>query len=283
VQRYVLYHHGILGQKWGKRNGPPYPLGSSKHSVSEKKAGWQKSLDSKRNKSYNKTNNSNDDNATATTALATYGTSKLVKSKKLDNFINVGKNKIKSILKNKSGNADNVANGLKKLSTAETLSDTISKTNPHLGNSKYDNNCSACGIAGFLRCQGYDVTAGSTGREMQNMGGVVEECFKGAKVFDGSATKFGRSRNDAAEMLLKRFGDNAEGVCSVQWKNSNSGHIFNWDIKDGKVSFFDAQNGWGDDIVSSRFWRAIDSQGNLQIARLDGLDINFDEIKKYVE
>lgn len=23
-----LRHHGILGQKWGKRNGPPYPLGS---------------------------------------------------------------------------------------------------------------------------------------------------------------------------------------------------------------------------------------------------------------
>lgn len=25
-----LSHHGILGQKWGKRNGPPYPLGSDK-------------------------------------------------------------------------------------------------------------------------------------------------------------------------------------------------------------------------------------------------------------
>lgn len=23
-----LYHHGIKGQKWGKKNGPPYPLGS---------------------------------------------------------------------------------------------------------------------------------------------------------------------------------------------------------------------------------------------------------------
>ena len=23
-----LSHHGILEQKWGKRNGPPYPLGS---------------------------------------------------------------------------------------------------------------------------------------------------------------------------------------------------------------------------------------------------------------
>lgn len=25
-----LYHHGILGQKWGIQNGPPYPLGSDK-------------------------------------------------------------------------------------------------------------------------------------------------------------------------------------------------------------------------------------------------------------
>ncbi len=33
-----LEHHGILGQKWGKLNGPPYPLGSGAHSTSEKKA-----------------------------------------------------------------------------------------------------------------------------------------------------------------------------------------------------------------------------------------------------
>lgn len=39
-----LSHHGILGQKWGKRNGPPYPLDAGDHSASEKKAGWKESL-----------------------------------------------------------------------------------------------------------------------------------------------------------------------------------------------------------------------------------------------
>lgn len=33
-----LAHHGILGQRWGKRNGPPYPLTPSRKSFSEKRA-----------------------------------------------------------------------------------------------------------------------------------------------------------------------------------------------------------------------------------------------------
>ena len=33
-----LYHHGIEGQEWGERNGPPYPLDPEDHSTAEKKA-----------------------------------------------------------------------------------------------------------------------------------------------------------------------------------------------------------------------------------------------------
>lgn len=40
----VLYHHGILGQKHGVRNGPPYPLDKNDHNAREKKDGWEKSL-----------------------------------------------------------------------------------------------------------------------------------------------------------------------------------------------------------------------------------------------
>ena len=44
-----LAHHGILGMSWGKKNGPPYPLGASDHSAAERKAGWRKSLGGRRN------------------------------------------------------------------------------------------------------------------------------------------------------------------------------------------------------------------------------------------
>lgn len=43
-QEVFLEHHGIMGQRWGKKNGPPYPLSAGAHSASEKKAGWRKSL-----------------------------------------------------------------------------------------------------------------------------------------------------------------------------------------------------------------------------------------------
>lgn len=47
-----LAHHGILGQKHGVRNGPPYPLGASDHSASERKAGWRDSLEGKNPEKY---------------------------------------------------------------------------------------------------------------------------------------------------------------------------------------------------------------------------------------
>lgn len=47
-----LVHHGIRGQRWGKRNGPPYPLKGSDYSETEKKYMGKKSSlkNSRRNK-----------------------------------------------------------------------------------------------------------------------------------------------------------------------------------------------------------------------------------------
>lgn len=37
-ENYYLEHHGIKNQKWGKRNGPPYPLSDAKHDRIVKRA-----------------------------------------------------------------------------------------------------------------------------------------------------------------------------------------------------------------------------------------------------
>lgn len=315
---YYLYHHGILGQRWGRRNGPPYPLDATDHSSSERKAGWKKSLDKKSQGSYTKDNDSQPKEkkhltdgqkraikigiAAAATALAAYGTYRLAKSGKLDELAQKGKEKLKSLFSKETetikfddllaGNADDVfkqskstskaLGGFRKLAKRETYSELVKNVNPLLGKLEGRNNCAACGLATFFRSYfGIDVTAKSTGGEMQNLGGVVEKCFKGAKVLDGSAIKFGRSRNDAAEMLVRKFGNDAEGVVRVPWRNGK-GHIFNWKITNGVVTFLDGQQGLTDDKISMRYWNLIDPNGNLQLARLDGLEVIWDAAKELV-
>ena len=47
----VLEHHGIRGQKWGKRNGPPYPIAFGSHSKREVDSKWYYSLNRNTNNS----------------------------------------------------------------------------------------------------------------------------------------------------------------------------------------------------------------------------------------
>lgn len=111
-----LAHHGILGMRWGRKNGPPYPLGSEDHSAREKKVGWRKSLGSGRNEElYGKSSNASKSTASkeskekkefhlsegqkraikigaavAATALIAYGGYKLTRSPKVRELISKG-------------------------------------------------------------------------------------------------------------------------------------------------------------------------------------------------
>lgn len=304
-----LKHHGILGMKWGKKNGPPYPIGVSAHSQSEKKAGWRKSLDKGPDDSDNKKKGLSDKQkkaikigaTVAVTALATYGTYRLAKSGKLDPYIASGKSKLNKLMEKKAGDtkigeqkigdilkesaSKTTVKGIKKLAKPESLADTIKNVNPNRGNPAYKNNCTFCSVASYLRTKGYDVIAKDTGGKQQMLVGVVENCFKGAKVIDGSAVKFGKSPKDASEMLVNKFGKNASGVCAVQLK-TGGGHAFNWTIKDGIVKFFDGQD--SSSLINNTqtleiWWKRIKQNDALTIARLDNAEVVIDRLKRIIQ
>lgn len=103
-----MYHHGIKGQKWGKRNGPPYPLSDSDHSASEKKAGWKKSLNGDKEQSPKNRRGLTDKQkkwikigaAAAVTALAVGGAVYMAKTGQFKNLSSIGEEAAKNIMAN---------------------------------------------------------------------------------------------------------------------------------------------------------------------------------------
>lgn len=172
-----LTHHGIKGQKWGVRNGPPYPLDAEDHSASEKKSGWKKSLDKGKKKDNNKKQDRNDDSqkkgltaeqkraikigaGIAVGLLAAYGAYKLADSGELHRLAEKGKEILQG---------DRYPGFKRNDAFSQPMSiDQISSTFLHKINPGYNkelgttNNCRRCTFAYELSRRGYDVKATRT-------------------------------------------------------------------------------------------------------------------------
>lgn len=172
---------------------------------------------------------------------------------------------------------------IRKLAEPESLSDTVRKTNPLRKTKSGAYNCVFSAIAGFMRQAGYDVTARACSKQGRQLLSDIENFFDGADTYYGTAIEFGRSKSSAAKMLVRKYGKNASGVCSIKWNGTNDGHSFNWRIKNGVVEFFDCQNGLVGKSVDGYFNGAIDKNGWLELARLDASKIAFNKVIKAVK
>lgn len=278
MQNNTLYHHGILGQKWGVKNGPPYPLGASDHSASERKAGWKMSLDKKRRKEYNGSRKNTDKHKRTT--------------KTTERRINKGKEFVKNyfrkILKFGSAEFANIP-GLNKKTRELSLKEDLQKVNPGYRRTEGSlNNCTHCVIAAELRRRGYDVAAteyenpdgkpfNMFGRYFKTFVPYVKKCSKNTNESD---IEFKQRAIKELGDELKNFGNGARGVIGVRLKD-NGGHVLNWEVSENAVKLYDGQ--CGKPNASAILLSDKITVNKFLYARLDNLDINPEYLNEVVK
>lgn len=294
-----LQHHGILGMRWGVRNGPPYPIGVSRHSASEKRAGWRKSLDKSGKESHNRSGRTGLSDkqkkaikvgaAVVAGTLAVAGAAYLVKTGKVQKYISRGKNIFSSV---STDSAKRIGGGIDRSLNFKTKNHLdppekfINHINPKYATSvDYTMNCGNCAIAFEMNCRGYDVEArgnpigmSSTGLMQFFRGGNKNTAFSIDSINDINALDQRRGvkvKRLITKEILKRYGsDNARGAIYVQMPAG--GHWINWTKRGSNIEFYNPQDP-SLDLTRTYFRYAVNRPNNSEamtrVFRLDNLDV----------
>lgn len=161
------------------------------------------------------------------------------------------------------------------IGSTEFLNDlrTINRDRWDTGKTEWQVNCTNATTTWELRRRGFDVTAAP---RPQLRGRPWTET---ADAWDADVDDWGNPFTILqAEKRMLKHGEGARGAVSVTW-NGGGGHIFNWEVHQGRVVWIDAQTGeMGEDFVE-RFRRRV--SGKLQVFRLDNLPLN-DRLEDYI-
>lgn len=300
--RDYLAHHGILGQRWGKRNGPPYPLSAGAHSASEKKAGWKNSLNRTTysgadKKTKPKKNSNKSELALWMMKLGVDVLSLNPVGLTLD-IIRGGEAAVASIKernnkKRREGLKTDPKTGLKLKASETTPEEDMKRINP----SVYDfdtntkNNCMLCTTAYELNRRGYDVSAGKTTKGFT--ANTVKEWFPKAEVKDAYnppafSEEWKKSRQRASWGInkelseqtineLKKQPNGARGNIMVTFATMG-GHSMVYEVNDGNVIIRDCQI----NQTYKKPEKILNSCATVQYARTDNVDFDIEKIKEIV-
>ena len=290
-----LVHHGILGQKWGKKNGPPYPLGPSDHSAREKKAGWRKSLrkSSSPGSSRPKRQGLSDKQkkalkiagAAAVVGLAAYGAYKYGAFDGIDLKVPVSK------LPGDSGAIENLKVdelGIKLID--EPMSD---RQHELVANPSHDqHNCKQVSMAIAERiANGRDFVAKPKSFS-GNLHEFIDKYYEEGNAAVGSITCDGTNAKDRLEkQLLRKYSDGDVGCVSFDFKKKylandamESGHCFNWKIENRSVIYLDGQGDSSGSIKDpTKFFKYKDPNTELEYVKITGLTLVKENYRDVVE
>ena len=252
-----LYHHGIKGQKWGVRNGPPYPLGSDQKSSSEKKANNQtpgknvpptKVERILKNIAYT-TIDTLLLNVPTAIRLIKYTRRNRIENKYLDEEaekLSITTRELKEPY-TKEHCEEKVKilyehSEIKKLKDLSKIPDEENTTerNVKVVNPDYPKpgstlNCTFCTVAMAMREKGFDVKASKTAHCWYS-DVITQTAFK------ASHEKLNAKNKEEFLSNLAKLGDGAYGDLSVNW-DLGGGHSVFFKNENGKTYIYDGQSG----------------------------------------
>lgn len=285
--RLILVHHGIKGQKWGVKNGPPYPLDASQKSYSEKRLARvhrakargaseetnNEIVSDKDKRSTNKRFQLTDKQkralkigaAAAGTALLAYGAYRLIQADKLDSNVFLDSQLLRKTVEAADFDTQ-IKDDLKKINRGGMFGHAFLRGR--------EVNCTSCSMAYEMRRRGYDVIAGhcSDGRsELQ-----LTQFFKGNAKFNElhGGYSFFKVRPTDEELsnavdALRSQGNGARGIIAGQFVRGG-GHALAYEVHNNKVYFVEGQTG----RIYKDAYEAIGQMYLTRYMRTDTLALN---------
>lgn len=270
---YFLAHHGIVGQKWGKRNGPPYPLNASTHNRVVKRG---------------KKTGSFDTVLKAVALTSPIATHIAITSK--------AKNNARQQAKDSRGNSVDSKTGLTKKTHKYSEEEDCKSVNPGYKFMTGDcqNNCMSCSVTYDTRRRGFDVISKLSAKPMPVSG--YDDIYPNHKEKWFSNTFFKRSNNGSYDSPYQKssFMDNilkdsdshgnSRGIINVFY-GYGAGHAINYSVENGEFKIIDSQSGKVYNDKQSKTW-FLNNASEIMYFRTDNIsdnDINYNELKKYIE
>lgn len=275
--RNYLVHHGIKGQKWGVRNGPPYPL------------------DSQSNK-----------------GIVTFAVMKLAEAAIDSASDSVKKKQMKKIMEERNAKDYKIdkKTGLRLKNSEASIEEDLVACNPlfsKIGVGKSaNNNCGYCSFAYELRRRGYDTIAklSKTGingpSEMAKIFPTVKPLiFDPHHIITDEDGNYNPNNKRTAlnrmaanwdptntTKITKAFSElenqnNSRGILMIQWRSSG-GHACSYFVEGGEIHIADAQSG----KILKFNRKYLSRAATIMAYRTDDVkdkDINFEEIKRFVQ
>lgn len=271
-----LYHHGIKGQKWGVKNGPPYPLEKSQRPTKRNTQGMSELL---WDAAFLATSV-----AITVAPIAIDSMVRKHKAKKEREAVEKNSND-KRFLNEREDEEIDPETGLYLTKKKMTEEENMERINPSF-NTKYEAfkvNCTACTVAMELRERGFDVHAGTDGDELVARGGTSVDDRKKWYTKENNPYDNFSMYTTASKKNVQNFKDaitkqkKSRGEILLNWEGGG-GHSIFYKVNNGKLTLYDAQA--NKKYTGEELDELIDKTYQVGFVRLDNATMRIQFLKE---